>query len=109
MVLALYPAFGVGQLARSYLVNVFVFHAWGIVYALFSVLLTAINAQSLGAMLAANSLGGWFQGASGALLPESGVNTTRIAQKWPKIDYSSQSCLQQSINSGRHSRIASVL
>ena len=27
MVLALYPAFGVGQLARSYLVNVFVFHA----------------------------------------------------------------------------------
>jgi len=68
MVLALYPAFGVGQLARSYLVNVFVFHAWGIVYALFSVLLTAINAQSLGAMLAANSLGGWFQGASGALL-----------------------------------------
>ena len=68
MVLALYPAFGVGQLARSYLVNLFVFHAWGIVYALFSVLLTAINAQSLGAMLAANSLGGWFQGASGALL-----------------------------------------
>lgn len=68
MVLALYPAFGVGQLARSYLVNVFVFHAWGIVYALFSVLLTAINAQSLGAMLAANSLGGWFQGANGALL-----------------------------------------
>ncbi len=68
MVLALYPAFGVGQLARSYLVNVFVFHAWGIVYALFSVLLTAINAQSLGAMLAANSLGGWFQGAGGALL-----------------------------------------
>jgi hypothetical protein len=68
MVLALYPAFGVGQLARSYLVNVFVFHAWGIVYALFSVLLTAINAQSLGAMLAANSLGGWFQGATGALL-----------------------------------------
>ena len=63
MVLALYPAFGVGQLARSYLVNVLVFHAWGIVYALFSVLLTAINAQSLGAMLAANSLGGWFQGA----------------------------------------------
>jgi len=68
IVLALYPAFGVGQLARSYLVNLFVFHAWGIVYALFSVLLTAINANSLAAMLAANSLGGWFQGASTALL-----------------------------------------
>ena len=47
LVLALYPAFGVGQLARSYLVNLFMFHAWGIVYALFSVLLTAINADSL--------------------------------------------------------------
>jgi len=68
LVLALYPAFGVGQLARSYLVNLFVFHAWGIVYALFSVLLTAINANSLAAMLASNSLGGWFQGASTALL-----------------------------------------
>ncbi len=68
LVLALYPAFGVGQLARSYLVNLFVFHAWGIVYALFSVLLTAINADSLAAMLAVNSVGGWFQGASSALL-----------------------------------------
>ncbi len=68
LVLALYPAFGVGQLARSYLVNLFVFHAWGIVYALFSVLLTAINADSMAAMLAANSLGGWFHGASTALL-----------------------------------------
>jgi hypothetical protein len=68
LVLALYPAFGVGQLARSYVVNLFVFHAWGIVYALFSVLLTAINADSMAAMLAANSLGGWFQGASTALL-----------------------------------------
>jgi len=68
LVLALYPAFGVGQLARSYLVNLFVFHAWGIVYALFSILLTAINANSLAAMLASNSLGGWFQGASTALL-----------------------------------------
>jgi hypothetical protein len=68
VVLALYPALGTSQLARNYLVNVFIFHAWGIVYALFSVLLTAINADSLAAMLAANSLGGWFQGASTALL-----------------------------------------
>ena len=37
-------------------------------YALFSILLTAINANSLAAMLASNSLGGWFQGASTALL-----------------------------------------
>jgi hypothetical protein len=68
LVLALYPAFGVGQLARSYVVNLFVFQAWGIVYALFSVLLTAINANSLAAMLASDSLGGWFQGASTTLL-----------------------------------------
>jgi hypothetical protein len=68
LVLALYPAFGVGQLARGYLVNLFIFHAWGIVYAVFGVLLTAINAGSLDAMVAANSVGGWFQGASTALL-----------------------------------------
>jgi hypothetical protein len=55
-------------LARSYLVNLFIFHAWGIVCALFSVLLTAVNADSLAAMLSADSLGGWFQGASTALL-----------------------------------------
>ena len=67
LVLALYPAFGVGQLARSYVVNLFVFHAWGIVYALFSIWLTAINANSLAAMLASNSLGG-FHGAGNALL-----------------------------------------
>ncbi len=68
LILALYPAFGVGQLARSYLVNLFIFHAWGIVYALFSVLLTAINANTLSAMLAAGSFGGWFQGMGATLL-----------------------------------------
>jgi len=51
-----------------WVVNLFIFHAWGIVYALFSVLLTAVNADSLAAMLSADSLGGWFQGASTALL-----------------------------------------
>jgi hypothetical protein len=32
------------------------------------VFLTAVNADSMAAMLAANSLGGWFQGAGAALL-----------------------------------------
>jgi hypothetical protein len=68
LVLALYPAFGVGQLARSYLVNLLIFQAWGIIYAVFNVLLTLINAQSMAAVFGAGSIGGWFQGASQALL-----------------------------------------
>lgn len=68
LVLALYPAFGIGQLARSYLVNLLIFEAWGIIYAVFSVLLTLINAQSMAAVFGSGSIGGWFVGASQALL-----------------------------------------
>jgi hypothetical protein len=44
-----------------------------------------------------------------AVLPRSGVNFTRIAQKWPTIEGSSQGCLQQSIDSGRYSRGTSAV
>ena len=37
-VLALYPAFGFGQLARTYLVNLMIFNAWGLLYAIFGAL-----------------------------------------------------------------------
>ncbi len=37
----LYAAFGGAQLVRRYRVNLCIFNAWGIVNALFSVLLTA--------------------------------------------------------------------
>jgi hypothetical protein len=43
------------------------------------------------------------------LEPRSGVNFTCIAQNWPTIEGSSQGCLQQSIDSGRHSRGTSAV
>jgi hypothetical protein len=49
-------------------VNLLIFQAWGIIYAVFNVLLTLINAQSMAAVFGAGSIGGWFQGAPQALL-----------------------------------------
>lgn len=68
LVLALYPAIGVGQLARTYMVNLLTWNAWGIIYAVMGQLLTIMNANSLDAIFAAHSFGGIFENASGALL-----------------------------------------
>jgi hypothetical protein len=68
LVLALYPALGVGQLARTFLVNLMVWNAWGIVYAIISQLLTIMSANSLNSIFTSQSFGGAFQGASQMLL-----------------------------------------
>ena len=68
LVLALLPAYGMGQLARTYLVNLLIFQAWGLVYAIIAVLTFAINAQSLNNVLNAGSVGGFFKGAGQDLL-----------------------------------------
>ena len=68
LVLALLPAYGMGQLARTYLVNLLIFQAWGVVYAIIAVLTFAINAQSLNSVLNAGSVGGFFKGAGQDLL-----------------------------------------
>ena len=68
LVLALYPALGVGQLARTYLVNLLIWNAWGIIYAVMSQLLTIMSADSLSNIFTAQSFGGAFQGASQMLL-----------------------------------------
>jgi hypothetical protein len=47
LVLALLPISGVGQLAKTYATNVMVWNAWGILYALFGALITAINANRI--------------------------------------------------------------
>jgi len=67
-VLALYPALGVGQLARTFMVNLMVWNAWGIVYAIISQLLTIMSANSLNSIFTSQSFGGAFQGASQMLL-----------------------------------------
>jgi hypothetical protein len=68
LVLGLYPALGVGQLARTYMVNLLVWNAWGVIYAIISQLLTIMSANSLTNIFTAQSFGGAFQGASQMLL-----------------------------------------
>ena len=63
LVLALYPALGVGQLARTFMVNLLVWNAWGIIYAIISQLLTIMSANSLTSIFTSQSFGGAFQGA----------------------------------------------
>jgi hypothetical protein len=47
LVLALLPIAGVGQLAKTYATNVMIWNAWGILYALFGALITAVNANRI--------------------------------------------------------------
>jgi hypothetical protein len=68
LVLALYPAFGMGQLARTYMVNMLIWNVWGIIYAIMSQLLTIMSADSLTSIFTAQNFGGAFQGASQMLL-----------------------------------------
>ena len=68
LVLALYPALGVGQLARTFMVNLLVWNAWGIIYAIISQLLTIMSANNLNSIFTSQSFGGAFQGASQMLL-----------------------------------------
>jgi hypothetical protein len=68
LILALYPAFGIGQIARTYMVNLLIWNAWGILYAVMSQMLTLMSAGSLTSILSQGTLGGFFSGASQALL-----------------------------------------
>src|SRR3984885_3807131 len=68
LVLALYPALGVSQLAKTFMVNLLVWNAWGIIYAIISQLLTIMSANSLNSIFTSQSFGGAFQGASQMLL-----------------------------------------
>jgi hypothetical protein len=55
-VLALLPARGFGQLARTYLLNLMIFGAWGLIYGIIQALMTAVNMGSLNAVLNANGI-----------------------------------------------------
>jgi len=67
-VLALYPAFGFGSLARKYLMNLMIFNFWGILYSIFGALMVAINMNTVNGVLGAQNFAGSFVGVSGALL-----------------------------------------
>lgn len=67
-VLALLPARGLGQLSRTYLVNLMTFQAWGLIYAILQVLMSAVNLSSINAVLNANGVLNSFVGSSQMML-----------------------------------------
>src|SRR5713226_2230296 len=67
-VLALLPARGFGQLARTYLLNLMVFGAWGVLYGIIQALMTAVNMGSLNAVLNSNGILNSFFGSGQVIL-----------------------------------------
>jgi hypothetical protein len=67
-VLALLPARGFGQLARTYLLNLMVFGAWGLIYAIIQALMTAVNMGSMNVVLNANGILNSFFGSGQVIL-----------------------------------------
>ena len=57
LVLALIPISGVAQLGKAYAVNVMIWNAWGILYAVFGALITAIQVNQVNNILGNGFLG----------------------------------------------------
>ena len=57
LVLALIPVSGIGQLGKSYAINVMIWNAWGILYAVFGALITAIHFNQVSDVLGNGFLG----------------------------------------------------
>lgn len=68
LVIALYPAMGIGQLARTFIVNLMIFNGWGVLFALFGALMTAVNANNIANILSSDSFLGSWTGAQSNLL-----------------------------------------
>lgn len=57
LILALIPVSGIGQLAKTYAINVMIWNAWGILYAVFGALITAIHFNQVNDVLSNGFLG----------------------------------------------------
>jgi hypothetical protein len=57
LVLALIPVSGIGQLGKTYAINVMIWNAWGILYAVFGTLITAIHFNQVNDVLGNGFLG----------------------------------------------------
>ena len=67
-ILALLPTRSLGQLSRIYLVNLMTYQAWGLIYAILQVLMSAVNLSSIDAVLNANGVLNSFVGSSQMIL-----------------------------------------
>jgi len=61
LVLALIPVSGIGQLGRTYGINLMIWNAWGILYSVFGALITAIHFNQVNNVLG-NGFLGFLQG-----------------------------------------------
>ncbi len=68
IILALLPAFGLGALARSYVVNVMIFHSWGVIYSILGALISAVNIGSVQQVLTSGNFMGGFVGLEQSML-----------------------------------------
>ena len=64
LVLALLPMAGAGQLAKSFAANLMIWNAWGILYAIFGSLITAIQFNRIDTVMNQGFLRGFFLGSS---------------------------------------------
>jgi hypothetical protein len=67
-VLALWPSRAMGQLARTYFVNLMIFQSWGLLYAILQVLITALQMNSINAVLGGNGVLNAFVGSTQMIL-----------------------------------------
>lgn len=67
-VLALWPSRAMGQLSRTYFVNLMIFQGWGLLYAILQVLVTALQMNSVNAVLGGNGVLNAFVGSSQMVL-----------------------------------------
>jgi len=67
-VLALWPSRAMGQLSRTYFVNLMVFQSWGLLYAILQVLITALQMNSVNSVLNGNGVLNAFVGSSQMVL-----------------------------------------
>ena len=67
-VLALWPSRAMGQLSRTYFVNLMIFQSWGLLYAILQVLITALQMNSVNAVLSGNGVLNAFVGSSQMVL-----------------------------------------
>ena len=67
-VLALWPSRSMGQLSRTYFVNLMIFQSWGLLYAILQALITALQMNSVNAVLGGNGVLNAFVGSSQMIL-----------------------------------------
>jgi hypothetical protein len=68
IVLSLLPAFGLGSISRTYVINLMTFQFWGVIYSILGGLITAVNIGTVQQVLTSGDFMGGFVGLEQALL-----------------------------------------